>query len=129
MGPEVVAEARLGGSLAEDVCALLSARSLFLAASTLATNVALLSDADRVLVPMPSEDFAPGPVSFGFGAARYFEELCSAFGGHVFGFQAGRSYFLGEAAVDEAVAKRHLSAGGAPVGMFSGVSVERTRAH
>merc|ERR1711918_53530 len=79
--------------------------------------------------PMPSEDFAPGPVSFGFGASRFLEELCRAFRGNVLGFQADRSYFLGEAAVDEENARRYLKAGSAPVGSFSGVSVDRTRRH
>lgn len=88
-----ILEARSGGSLAEDVCAILSSSILFMAASTFDASLALLGVATRVFVMLPSRNFSPGPVTFGFSADQYMDELCTVFPSAVLGFEAEGSYY------------------------------------
>merc|ERR1711920_948394 len=69
--PQRIIEARSGGNLVEDVCSLLSAHSLFLATSSLDASLVLLGRAQQIFTPLPSQDFSPGLISFGFTGPRY----------------------------------------------------------
>eukprot|EP00747_Dinoflagellata_sp_TGD_P041448 gnl/TRDRNA2_/TRDRNA2_141481_c0_seq1.p1 gnl/TRDRNA2_/TRDRNA2_141481_c0~~gnl/TRDRNA2_/TRDRNA2_141481_c0_seq1.p1 ORF type:complete len:346 (+),score=41.90 gnl/TRDRNA2_/TRDRNA2_141481_c0_seq1:110-1039(+) len=93
--PDTVREVRVGGSLTEDLCLLLSATSLFLAASTLTSSIVLLGRAERIFTPLPSEDFVPGLAFFGFASDLYLEQLCEIYK-EVVAYQPGWGYYMGD---------------------------------
>merc|ERR1711924_129524 len=86
----------MGGSLVEDVCAMLTARRLFLATSSLDASLVLLGSAEEIFVPLPPKDFAPGMISFGYASRHYLQELCIAFDGAVIGYEFAYAYYMGD---------------------------------